>query len=77
MIPDPLLQSIGQFGLEAVIIGILLWQIFFLQKKLISIIENNTAALTKNTETSRELVQVNNDLKETVKDCQRHQEVYR
>lgn len=59
-----ILEVFGQFGLSAVIIGILFWQIFFLQKKLISIIENNTSAMIKQSEATKEV-------KEALKDCQR------
>lgn len=44
---DALLSKLPDFGVLAIVCGLLIYNVMYLQKKLISVIENNTAAMTK------------------------------
>jgi hypothetical protein len=43
---ESILLKVADFGALAAIAGALLYDVFFLQRKLIQIIENNTKAMT-------------------------------
>jgi hypothetical protein len=42
-----ILNALGKYGLSGVLIAILCYDIFYLQRKLIAIIESNSNAMTK------------------------------
>jgi hypothetical protein len=44
---DPIYQQLGNFGAVGIIAAIALWQVFALSRKLFSVIENNTKAMTE------------------------------
>lgn len=53
---ETILEYFGGFGLPGVVIAALLYNTWFLQKKIVSIVENNTHAMV--------------DLKATIEKCQ-------
>lgn len=53
---DEIIKNLGDLGLAGAIIAVLLYQVLYLQKKLISIIESNTSAFQ--------------ELKGVIKECQ-------
>jgi len=42
-----IVNALGQYGALAIIAGICLWKNFTLSDKLLSVIENNTSAMTE------------------------------
>lgn len=43
---DAILSRLADFGAIGVVLAIMIYDVFYLQKKLITIIENNTKAMT-------------------------------
>jgi hypothetical protein len=43
---DALLARLGDFGSLGIVLALVLYDVFYLQRKLITIIENNTKAMT-------------------------------
>lgn len=67
MTPQIMTDIFAQTGPTVALVIVLLYWLFFLQKKLISIIENNTTAMTANK-------QVMESVHETMKECHRGRE---
>ena len=44
---EELLIKLGDFGIAGLVAAIVIYDVFYLQKKLITIIENNTKAMTE------------------------------
>lgn len=44
---DSLLTRLTDFGAVGIIAAIALWQVFYLTKRMLSVIDNNTKALTE------------------------------
>lgn len=55
---EPLFSSLSEFGVIGAILALLFYDVFYLQKKIITIIENNTKAMTENSTATVELQKV-------------------
>jgi hypothetical protein len=44
---EALLTRLGDFGVAGLVAAIVIYDVFYLQKKLLTIIENNTKAMTE------------------------------
>jgi len=42
-----IIKYFSEFGLMGLVMGLLIYDVFFLQRKLVSIIENNTKAMAE------------------------------
>lgn len=60
---------IQEFGPSVGLIAILMYWVFFLQKKLLSIIENNTSAITKAAEAANKNADALFEITNSVRDC--------
>jgi hypothetical protein len=45
--PDPLLSRLADVGAVGIIAALAVWQVFYLTRKLLTVIENNTKAMTE------------------------------
>lgn len=44
---EPLVSNLTQFGAVGIIAAIAIWQVHYLTKKMLDVIENNTRAMTE------------------------------
>lgn len=64
-----LAQIFKDLGVMLGLVVVLLYWVFFLQKKLISIIENNTQAMVKTAEATAKNADAIFEIKNVIRDC--------
>lgn len=68
-----IIESITEYGILGILIAVLIYQVFYLQHKFVSIIENNTKAMARLVDAVNDNSNIVNETTKVIQLCKHNQ----